>query len=101
MKVNHQEHGRASPVDVGKDGNEDGAQEGASPREADPQNAKHVTLADLNNVGCRAILTRQMSGHQIELSDDRGVLVDSIEETVPEDDPLLLVLFLSITTLLG
>ena len=51
MKVNHQEHGRASPIDVSKDGNQDRAQEGASPREADPQNAKVVTLTHLGNVG--------------------------------------------------
>ena len=31
-----------------------------------------------------------MSGHQVELGDDRGVLVHPIEETVPVQDPVLL-----------
>ena len=96
MKATHQEHGRASPVDVSKDGNQDRAQEGASPRETDPQDPKTVTLTDLGNVRFRGILTRWMAGHQIELSDDRGILVNRFEEAVPEDDPLLLVHFRSV-----
>ena len=46
----HQEHGRAPAIDIGEDGDEDGADGGACPGEARPHDAPHVTLANLSNV---------------------------------------------------
>ena len=90
-----QEHCRPPAIAVGEDGDENGAEAGASPREADPGQAPGITLANLLRLNQ---FVHQIFGHQVELSDDRGLLGDWDELAVPEDDIVALLLGV---TLLG
>ena len=79
-----------------EDDGEDDAKKRTSTREADPDETKPVSLANLHQ-NFRSKLVHPISADQVELSDDRGALVNWLEGVVEVEDPIALLLRLAIS----
>ena len=67
-----------------------------STRETDPDETKPVSLANLRQ-NFRSKLFHPISADQVELSDNRGALVNWLEGVVEVEDPIALLLRLAIS----
>ena len=85
---------RKEPSD--EDDGKDEVKKRTSAREADPDETKPVSLANLHQ-NFRTKLFHPISADQVELSDNRGALVNWLEGVVEVEDPIALLLRLAIS----